>query len=206
MRVIRNIRQMQKIARTLQRAGKTIGLVPTMGALHEGHASLIRACRKNNDTTIVSIFVNPIQFGPSEDFNRYPRPIGQDSSLCMKERVDFIFHPAAQEMYSAGFKTYVDVQELGTRLCGASRQGHFRGVTTVVAKLFNACMPDRVYFGRKDAQQALIIQRMVKDLNIPVSVKVMPTVREKGGLAVSSRNAYLDEGRRNDARVISQSL
>ncbi|MFA5101055.1 MAG: pantoate--beta-alanine ligase [Candidatus Omnitrophota bacterium] len=206
MRVIRTVKQMQKIARSLQRAGKSIGLVPTMGALHEGHVSLIRACRKDNDKTIVSIFVNPIQFGPSEDFKRYPRPISQDESVCKKCGVDLVFHPGAGEMYPEGFKTYIDVQEMGAQLCGASRKGHFRGVTTVVAKLFNACMPDRAYFGQKDAQQALIIRRMVKDLNIPVAVKVMPIVREKGGLAISSRNAYLNERRKEDARVISQSL
>ena len=161
MRVIRTIKQMQTIARSLKRAGKSIGLVPTMGALHEGHVSLIRACRKDNDITVVSIFVNPIQFGPAEDFNRYPRPISQDSALCRTTGVDFIFHPGPEEMYPAGFKTYVDVQELGTVLCGAFRQGHFRGVTTVVVKLFNACMPDAAYFGQKDAQQAIIIRRMV---------------------------------------------
>jgi pantoate--beta-alanine ligase len=206
MRVIRIVKQMQKIARSLQRAKHTIGLVPTMGALHEGHVSLIRASCKDNDTTIVSIFVNPIQFGPSEDFNRYPRPISQDEALCKKAGVDFVFHPAAQEMYPSGFKTYIDVQEMGTQLCGASRQGHFRGVTTVVAKLFNACMPDRAYFGQKDAQQALIIQRMVKDLDIPVAIKVMPIVREIGGLALSSRNVYLSESKKVDAQVISQAL
>ena len=206
MRVIRTVKQMQKIARALRRAGKSIGFVATMGALHEGHASLICACRKNNDITIVSIFVNPIQFGPAEDFSRYPRPIIQDKALCKKMGVDFVFHPDAGEMFPAGFKTYVDVQELGTQLCGASRQGHFRGVTTVVAKLFNACMPDRAYFGQKDAQQALIIERMVSDLNIPIALNVLPIVREQGGLAISSRNAYLNQYHKDDARVISQSL
>jgi pantoate--beta-alanine ligase len=206
MRVIRTIRQMQTAALASKRAGRSIGLVPTMGALHEGHASLISTCRKENDIAVVSIFVNPIQFGPSEDFKRYPRPFSQDEILCRKERVDFIFHPGPRDMYPSGFKTYVDVQELGDALCGAFRQGHFRGVTTVVAKLFNACMPDRAYFGQKDAQQAVIIRRMVKDLNIPVSVKVMKTVREKGGLAISSRNVYLSEGRKADAQVISQAL
>jgi pantoate--beta-alanine ligase len=206
MRVIRTVREMQTVSRRSKAKCRSIGLVPTMGALHEGHASLISACRRENDIAVVSIFVNPIQFGPSEDFKRYPRPFGQDEILCRKQRVDFIFHPGPQEMYPAGFKTYVDVQELGDGLCGAFRQGHFRGVTTVVAKLFNACMPDRAYFGQKDAQQAIIIKRMVKDLNIPVSIKVMKTVREKSGLAISSRNLYLSEGRREDARAISQAL
>jgi len=150
--------------------------------------------------------VNPIQFGPAEDFDRYPRPISRDEALCRKEGVDFIFHPAPQEMYPAGFKTYVDVQELGNQLCGASREGHFRGVTTVITKLFNICLPDRAYFGQKDAQQALIIQRMVRDLNNPVVIKVMPTVREKGGLAISSRNAYLAPEHKSDAQVLSRSL
>lgn len=206
MRVIRTVKQMQAVCRASKRAGKSIGLVPTMGALHEGHLSLIRASVKDNDITIVSIFVNPIQFGPSEDFKQYPRPVSQDEALCRKAGVDFIFRPAAGEMYPAGFKTYVDVLELGSVLCGASRPGHFRGVTTVVAKLFNACMPDRAYFGRKDAQQAIIIQRMAKDLNFPVSIKVMPIVREKSGLALSSRNTYLSESARRDALVISRSL
>jgi pantoate--beta-alanine ligase len=206
MRVIRTIKQMQAIARSLKRAGRSVGLVPTMGALHEGHVSLIRACRKQNDITIVSIFVNPIQFGPSEDFNRYPRPINQDLALCRSEGVHFIFHPGPADMYPAGFKTYIDVQELGDVLCGSFREGHFRGVTTVVAKLFNVCMPDNAYFGQKDAQQAVIIQRMVKDLNVPAAIRVMPIVREKGGLAISSRNAYLSAGRKVDAQVISRAL
>jgi pantoate--beta-alanine ligase len=206
MRVIRSVTQMQKIARSLKRAGKSIGLVPTMGALHEGHVSLIRACRKDTDKTIVSIFVNPIQFGPAEDFKRYPRPISQDVALCKRLGADFVFHPSADQMYPCGFKTYIEIQELGEVLCGAVRNGHFRGVATVVAKLFNVCMPDRAYFGRKDAQQAVIIQRMVKDLNLPLAVKVMPIVRERTGLALSSRNAYLNAQNRDDARVISGSL
>jgi len=177
-----------------------------MGAIHEGHLSLIRASCKENDITIVSIFVNPIQFGPAEDFETYPRPIKRDIELCKKASVDFVFHPSAAGMYPEGFKTYVEVMELGNVLCGAFRQGHFRGVATVVAKLFNICMPDRAYFGRKDAQQAIIIQRMAKDLDFPLTIRIMPTVREKNGLALSSRNAYLSPLQRNDAQVISQSL
>lgn len=206
MRVIRTVKQMQTACLALRRRGKSVGLVPTMGALHEGHMSLIRASVKDNNITIVSIFVNPIQFGPSEDFKQYPRPISQDEALCRKAGVDFVFHPGAGVMYPPGFKTYIDVQELGGVLCGASRPGHFRGVTTVVAKLFNACMPDRAYFGQKDAQQAVIIRRMAKDLDFPVSIKVMPIVREKSGLALSSRNAYLSERARRDALVIPRAL
>ena len=206
MRVIRNVKKMQAISRSLKRGGRSIGLVPTMGALHEGHVSLIRASVKDNDITIVSIFVNPIQFGPSEDFNQYPRPVSQDEALCRKAGVDFIFQPSASGMYPPGFKTYVDVRELGDVLCGAFRPGHFRGVTTIVAKLFNACSPDCAYFGQKDAQQAIILKRMAKDLNFPILIKVMPIVREKSGLALSSRNTYLSENSKRDALVLSGSL
>jgi len=204
--LIRTVKHMQTACRALKCAGRSIGLVPTMGAIHEGHLSLIRASCKENDITIVSIFVNPIQFGPAEDFETYPRPIKRDIELCKKASVDFVFHPSAAGMYPEGFKTYVEVMELGNVLCGAFRQGHFRGVATVVAKLFNICMPDRAYFGRKDAQQAIIIQRMAKDLDFPLTIRIMPTVREKNGLALSSRNAYLSPLQRNDAQVISQSL
>lgn len=206
MRVIRTVKQMQSAVLSLKRKGMAVGLVPTMGALHEGHMRLIKACRKENDAVIVSIFVNPIQFGPSEDFSKYPRPISKDISICRAEGADYVFHPAPEEMYPAGFKTYVEVRELGDYLCGAARAGHFRGVTTVVSKLFNACLPDRAYFGMKDAQQAVIIKRMVKDLNFPVCVRTVPIVREKSGLALSSRNAYLSAEDKEDAAVISDSL
>ena len=197
---------MQKVAASLKRKGRTIGFVPTMGALHEGHLSLIRRARRENDVVMVSIFVNPAQFGPREDYKKYPRGLGRDALLCRRAGADIIFAPAARTMYPAGFKTFVEVERLGTTLCGASRPGHFRGVTTVVAKLFNICLPSRAYFGAKDAQQAAIIRRMAEDLNMPLSVKVLPTVRGKDGLALSSRNAYLSPRQRQDALVLSQSL
>jgi pantoate--beta-alanine ligase len=177
-----------------------------MGALHEGHLSLIRRARNENDTVVVSIFVNPKQFGPKEDLKKYPRPLSRDLALCKKEGVDFVFLPGAQGMYPEGFSTYVEVDGLSSVLCGKSRPGHFRGVATVVAKLLNIVQPATLYLGQKDAQQAVIIRRMVKDLNFPVKVKVMPTVREKDGLALSSRNAYLTEAQRKDALALSQAL
>jgi pantoate--beta-alanine ligase len=206
MEVIRNIKKMQEVSSRLKKKGKTIALVPTMGALHEGHLSLIRQAGKENDSTVVSIFVNPIQFGPAEDFNRYPRPIKQDTYLCKKEKVDFIFYPKAQDMYPLGFKTYVEVDELQDVLCGASRLGHFRGVTTAVAKLFNIISPQNAYFGQKDAQQAIIIQRMARDLDMPVKIRIMPIVRAGNGLALSSRNIYLGKQQREEALSLSGSL
>jgi len=206
MKIIHSPRQMQAIIKRLKADKQTVGFVPTMGALHKGHLSLIRRSSRDNDITVVSIFINPAQFGPKEDFKRYPRPINKDTSLCKKEGVDFIFYPAVSSMYPADFKTYVDVEELGNLLCGKSRPGHFRGVATVVTKLFNIVSPDSAYFGRKDAQQAAIIKRMVNDLNVPVKVKVMPTVREKDGLALSSRNLYLGRKERKDALVLPESL
>jgi pantoate--beta-alanine ligase len=206
MQIIRTISEMQKISGALKRKGKTIGFVPTMGALHQGHLSLVRQSRKENDITAVSIFVNPIQFGPKEDLRAYPRPLSKDLALCKKEKVDFVFYPSASSMYSEGFRTAVEVLGLGEALCGMCRPGHFRGVTTVVAKLFNIVLPDCAYFGRKDAQQALIIKRMVSDLNFSLKIKVLPTIREKDGLAMSSRNVYLDQKQRKDSLVISKSL
>jgi pantoate--beta-alanine ligase len=197
---------MQAVSRGEKKRGRRIGLVPTMGALHDGHASLIRACRKHNDVSVVSIFVNPIQFGPGEDLKKYPRTLRADLALCRKIGVDFVFAPSAGEMYPAGFLTFVEVRRLGDGLCGVSRPGHFRGVTTVVAKLFNAVLPEKAYFGRKDAQQAAIIRRMTADLNFPVSIEVMPIVREKDGLAISSRNRYLSAGERADALVLHGAL
>jgi pantoate--beta-alanine ligase len=206
MRIIKSIAQMQRSALSLKRSGKTIGLVPTMGALHEGHLSLIRKARAENKIVIVSIFVNPIQFSPNEDFQRYPRPFKQDSSLCRQENVDYIFFPSARQMYPEGFKSYVEVRELGDGLCGAMRPGHFRGVTTVVSKLFNITQPDRAYFGQKDAQQAAIIDRMTKDLDFPCAVRILPVVRESDGLAMSSRNRYLSVKERGQATVLSAAL
>jgi pantoate--beta-alanine ligase len=206
MRIIRSPKQMFRISQELKSRGNTIGFVPTMGALHAGHLSLIRRAAKENDRVVVSIFVNPIQFGPREDFQRYPRNLKKDALLCGKEKVDFIFYPSARRMYPPGFKTYINVKELGDVLCGASRPGHFQGVATIVAKLFNIVMPDKAYFGQKDAQQATIIQRMVSDLDIPVEVKVLPIIREKDGLAMSSRNLYLSAGERRKAAVLYKAL
>jgi len=197
---------MSEISRDLRRKGKTIGFVPTMGALHRGHISLISQAVKENDNVVVSIFVNPIQFGPKEDFKRYPRNFSKDAAICSMHKVDYIFYPDYCQMYPEGFKTYVTVNELSDILCGAFRPGHFRGVTTVVAKLFNIVQPDVAYFGQKDAQQAIIIKRMVCDLNIPVKIKVMPIVREKDGLALSSRNQYLNARQRRDAVVLYRAL
>ncbi len=206
MEVIRDIKEMQAIARAMRMADKTIGFVPTMGALHKGHLGLIRQAVKENDISVVSIFVNPIQFGPQEDFRRYPRPLSKDLALCRKAGVDFVFCPRPQDFYPSGYKTFIEVKELSDALCGACRPGHFRGVVTVVAKLFNILQPSCAYFGQKDAQQAVIIKKMVSDLNMPVKLKVMPIIREKDGLAFSSRNIYLSREQRKDAAVLSAAL
>jgi pantoate--beta-alanine ligase len=197
---------MTEVLKKLKLKDRTIGFVPTMGALHEGHLSLIRKARRENDIVVVSIFVNPTQFGPKEDFKRYPRPIRKDIVSCRKEKVDFIFYPKVKDLYAQGFKTFVTVEQFSNILCGKSRAGHFRGVATVVTKLFNIVNPDIAYFGQKDAQQAIIIKRLVCDLNIPVKIKVMPIIREKDGLALSSRNIYLNQQERKDALVLSRSL
>jgi pantoate--beta-alanine ligase len=197
---------MQKIAGALKCKGRTIGFVPTMGALHEGHLSLIRQARKENQKIVVSIFVNPIQFSPKEDLKTYPRPFKKDLLLLRKEKVDFVFCPSVREMYPEDFRTSVEVKELGEVLCGVSRPGHFRGVATVVAKLFNIVQPDTAYFGQKDAQQTVVIRRMAVDLSMPLKIKVMPTVREAGGLALSSRNVYLSPQGRRDSLVLSKAL
>lgn len=206
MRVIRSIKQMSEAAKKASAKGKSIGLVPTMGALHQGHLSLIRRARRENDFTAVSIFVNPAQFGPAEDFKRYPRDFKADALLCKREAVDILFYPSIKEMYPAGFGSNITVEALSNVLCGSSRPGHFKGVATVVAKLFNIVKPDTAYFGQKDAQQAIIIKRMVRDLNMPVKIKVLPIVREKDGLAMSSRNVYLSQQERKDALILSESL
>src|SRR5437016_11998418 len=173
------------------REGRTIGLVPTMGALHAGHASLMRAARAESGFVVVSIFVNPTQFGPKEGFSRYPRPLEKDLEVCGREGVDVVFVPEAAAMFPPGFCTFVEVQGLQDVLCGASRPGHFRGVATVVLKLFNIVQPDVAYFGQKDAQQARLIEQMVSDLDVPTAIRTCPIVREADGLALSSRNAYL---------------
>lgn len=206
MKIYKSISSLIKKVREVKKHGYKIGLVPTMGFLHEGHMSLIRKARKDTDYVIVSIFVNPAQFGPKEDFKRYPRAIKRDLMLCEKEGADIIFTPEAKEMYPKDYATYVSVEKITDKLCGASRPGHFRGVSTVVAKLFNITMPDIAYFGQKDAQQAIIIKRMAEDLNMSVEIKVMPVVREKDGLAMSSRNVYLNRKERGRAQSIYKSL
>lgn len=207
MEVVKNPRALTQTLKALKKEGKSVGLVPTMGYLHEGHLSLVREARRNNDIVVVSIFVNPTQFGPNEDLASYPRDFERDSALLDHEGVDFIFAPEAEDMYPAGYATYVDVEgELTGRLCGASRPGHFRGVATVVSKLFNIVAPDRAYFGIKDAQQVAVIRRMALDLNFDLEIVACPIVREADGLALSSRNVYLSEAERVDALVLSQSL
>jgi pantoate--beta-alanine ligase len=186
--------------------GQTIGLVPTMGALHAGHLSLIQAARREAGFVVVSIFVNPSQFGPHEDLSRYPRPFEQDAALCAREGVDLIFHPEPAVMYPPDFGTWVEVHDLQDRWEGATRPGHFRGVATIVLKLFNIVQPDVAYFGQKDAQQARILEQMVGDLNVPVAIKVLPTVREPDGLALSSRNQYLTAEQRGHATVLFRAL
>ena len=185
---------------------RKIGFVPTMGALHEGHLSLVRRARQENDIAVVSIFVNPIQFGPSEDFNKYPRDFEADAEKLRREEVDILFVPDVLHLYPQGFSTYVEVEKVSDRLCGAFRPGHFKGVATVVLKLFHIVRPARAYFGQKDYQQAIIIKKMVKDLDTNIDIVVCPTVREKDGLAMSSRNAYLDKREREAAAVIYSCL
>ena len=189
----------------LSYAGK-VGLVPTMGYLHEGHLSLVRRAREKCDHVVVSIFVNPTQFAPKEDLSKYPRDIGRDLSLLEPLGVDLVWMPTAEIMYPSGFQTWVDVETITSPLEGAMRPGHFRGVTTVVAKLFNAVQPHNAYFGQKDAQQAAVIRQMTRDLNFPVEVVVCPIVREPDGLAMSSRNIYLDHEQRKAATVLSRAL
>jgi pantoate--beta-alanine ligase len=206
MKRIRTIAGMKAAGRRLKAEGRTIGFVPTMGFLHEGHLSLVRESRRTAGATVVSIFVNPLQFSPSEDFREYPRDIARDARLLEKEGVDCLFLPEACEMYPEGFQIAVEVPQLAAALCGASRPGHFRGVATVVLKLFNVIRPDIAFFGQKDAQQAIILRRMAEDLNLDVRLKVMPIVREADGLALSSRNAYLSPGERQAALVLSRAL
>jgi len=195
---------MQRRALELKRAGKVIGFVPTMGFLHEGHLSLMRLARERCDVLVASIYVNPVQFGPNEDLDAYPRDFGRDEALCEEEGVDLLFHPTT--MYADDASVWVDEESLSGRLCGASRPGHFRGVCTVVAKLFNLVQPDVAVFGEKDAQQLRIIERMVRDLDFPVEIARGPIVREPDGLAMSSRNKYLSTRQRKDAVCLRRSL
>ncbi len=203
MRTVSDISELHAARATLP---EPTGLVPTMGYLHEGHLSLVRAARDDCASVVVSIFVNPTQFGPTEDLAAYPRDLARDLELLESEGVDLVWMPTAGSMYPPGYQTWVSVEEMTLPLEGAMRPGHFRGVTTVVAKLFNAVQPDRAYFGQKDAQQALVIQQMVRDLNFPLEVVVCPTVREPDGLAMSSRNTYLDPQQRQAATVLYRAL
>jgi pantoate--beta-alanine ligase len=205
MKIIRTVSEMQRIADELRKT-KTLGFVPTMGYLHEGHLALVKAARKLADVVVVSIFVNPIQFGPSEDLSRYPRDFERDSRLLEQENTDIIFYPGDGEMYEKDFSTYVEVKKLEDHLCGKTRTGHFTGVATVVTKLFNIVKPHFAVFGQKDYQQLTVIERMVRDLNMDVKIVAHPTIREADGLAMSSRNTYLSPEERKKALAISASL
>jgi pantoate--beta-alanine ligase len=206
MKVAKTIESVRRLMENARDAGGKIGFVPTMGTLHTGHVSLIETAKKKCDFVVVSIFVNPTQFGPGEDFDRYPRPTKADLNICKKAGVDVVFIPTVRQMYTAENLTWVTVERLTEPLCGRFRPGHFRGVTTVCAKLFNIVAPDVAYFGQKDAQQAIVIKRMVADLNMPLKIVVCPTVREPNGLAISSRNQYLTERQKKDAANIYLSL
>lgn len=205
IKLIKKKSQLVEQLSALKKKGMTIGFVPTMGFLHEGHLSLVRKARKENDVVVVSIFVNPLQFSPNEDYKTYPRDLKRDIKL-LRGLCDFLFAPRAQHLCPKDFFTNVNVKMLSDHLCGHSRKGHFIGVSTIVCKLFNIVMPDRAYFGQKDIQQALIIKRMIKDLNYAIAVNVLPIAREKDGLAMSSRNAYLTVTQRRDAVVLFQAL
>ncbi len=206
MEIIETIEKTRKIIAKAKAAGKKIGFVPTMGALHEGHFSLIKAAKKQTDFVVVSIFVNPAQFGPGEDIDKYPRPFDEDVKACSNLGVDVVFAPAVEQMYPEKNLTWVNVEKLSEPLCGKSRPEHFRGVATVCAKLFNIVQPDFAFFGQKDAQQVIIVQRMATDLNMPLKIVVCPTVREKDGLAMSSRNKYLSAKEKKDAALLYAAL
>jgi pantoate--beta-alanine ligase len=206
MQVIRHITEMQALAESLRKQGKRIGVVPTMGYLHEGHVSLIKLAREKNDVVITTLFVNPTQFGPNEDFERYPRNFERDQEVADQAGTDVLFSPESNEMYPAGYATIVEVEGVSSILEGKFRPTHFRGVTTVVAKLLSITKPHEAVFGGKDAQQAFLIRRMVKDLNLDVQILVAPTVRELDGLALSSRNAYLTQDERSRATALYRSL
>ena len=207
MKVLRTVQEIQAFSKAAKDAGKSVGLVPTMGALHEGHLTLMRRARQENDVVIASVFVNPTQFGPNEDFDAYPRRFEEDCKKMETVPVDAVFHPEPKEMYPEGYCTYVNVEgDITKKLCGAQRPGHFRGVATVVTKLMNLSRADRAYFGQKDAQQVVVVKRFVSDLNIPTEVVMVPIVREESGLARSSRNQYLSAAEKEAALVLSRSL
>lgn len=206
MKTVETIQKMQELSKRLRKEGKSIGFVPTMGYLHEGHLTLVRKARESCDIVVASIFVNPMQFGPKEDLAKYPRDLERDSMLLEKEGTDILFYPDNAGMYPPGYQTHIEVERLTTTLCGASRPGHFRGVTTVVGKLFNIVAPDRAFFGEKDYQQLAAIRRMVIDLNFDIEVIGVPIIREGDGLAMSSRNAYLSAEERQSALCLHRSL
>lgn len=206
MKVIEKATEITACSQELHLRGEAIGLVPTMGFLHDGHLSLIRESKRITSKTVVSIFVNPVQFGPKEDYHIYPRDIEGDTKKCRETGADLLFLPSVEDIYPEGHRTYVDVDGLSDKLCGMSRPKHFRGVATIVTKLFNIIRPDKAFFGRKDYQQAIIIKRLASDLNLGVDIIVMPTVREADGLAMSSRNSYLNSNERDAARILYRSL
>ena len=206
VKVVKTVEEVRKYVKEWRKNGETVGLVPTMGFLHAGHQSLIKRSVEDNDRTVVSVFVNPIQFGPNEDLEAYPRDLERDSQLCDETGADLIFNPEPSEMYKDGFVSFVDMNGLTNHLCGLSRPVHFRGVCTVCSKLFNIVGPDRAYFGQKDAQQLAVIKRMVKDLNMPLEIVGCPIVREEDGLAMSSRNTYMNDEERKAALILSKSI
>lgn len=206
MKLVHSAEELRSLLATHRTAGETIGFVPTMGALHEGHAALLRQSKRENPVTVLSVFVNPTQFGPNEDFSRYPRTLEADCEIARREGVNYVFAPGVEEMYPPGFSTFVEVEGVTAPLCGKFRPGHFRGVTTVVYRLFALVRPTTAYFGQKDLQQCLVIQRMVKDLLLPLKIEISPTVREGDGLALSSRNRYLSAEEREKALVIFRAM
>jgi pantoate--beta-alanine ligase len=206
MRIVNSITQLQNILNKSRRKGQSVGFVPTMGFFHEGHLSLMRRAKKDNDLCVVSIYVNPAQFGPKEDFKKYPRDLQRDSSMIAKENVDILFIPSNNDIYPNGYLTYIDVEKISETLCGQFRPGHFRGVATIVAKLLNIVRPDVMYLGQKDAQQVVVLKTMVKDLNFSVKVEVVETKREADGLAMSSRNKYLSPDERKEAIILYRAL
>lgn len=206
MKEIKNPKSLQREMEGLRRGGRTIGFVPTMGALHEGHLSLVRRARRENGVVVVSLFVNPLQFGPKEDFNHYPRCLGKDREALRQEKVDYLFRPGAASFYLPGHQIFVEAAQLSRGLCGRFRPGHFRGVATVVTKLFNLVRPHRAYFGAKDYQQARIVQALVRDLNFNLEIKILPTLRARDGLALSSRNRRLSFQERERALAVPRAL
>ena len=206
VRLIRTVRELRRELESLRRAGRSLGLVPTMGSLHAGHTALIERARRESDGVVVSVFVNALQFGPQEDYEKYPRDLESDRELCSRCGADWVFAPSQQEVYGDCQRIFVEVTSMADHLCGRFRTGHFRGVTTVVLKLLNMVQPDRVYFGEKDFQQLVILGRMVEDFNLPVRVVGVPTVRESDGLAVSSRNRYLEPAQRESAARLNRAL